>query len=103
MNDLIRREEVIEALKLLTDEDDPYDEGYNLGLNTAILEVKKYIPTAEPKVGNWIEKDGMWCDDPTFRCSVCGEEIELIEGTPKSHGMNYCPNCGARMERRTDE
>ena len=53
----------------------------------------------KPKVGEWIEKSVMWCDDPAFECSICGEEIELIEGTPKSHGMNYCPNCGAKMER----
>lgn len=61
--------------------------------------VKELEEQYKPMVGRWIEKDGMWCDDPTFRCSVCGEEYELLEGTPIDNGMNYCPNCGAKMER----
>lgn len=56
MSDYIKRDDVIEALKLLTDEDDPFDEGYNLGLNTAILEVKKRIPTAEPTIDDIAER-----------------------------------------------
>ena len=77
-----------ELLKALAYDRDQYNKGYH---------------DAEPKVGRWIEKSVMWCDDPTFECSICGEEIELIEGTPKSHGINYCPTCGAKMERRADE
>lgn len=78
-----------ELLKALAYDRDQYNKGYH---------------DAEPKVGKWIEKDGMWCDDPTFRCSVCGEEYELLEGTPIDNGMNYCPNCCSRMfERRADE
>lgn len=49
MSDLIRRDETIKALKLLLDDVDPYDEGYNLGINTAILEIKHRIPTSKVK------------------------------------------------------
>ena len=28
----------------------------------------------------------------------CGNEILLLEGTPKDNGWNYCPNCGAKMD-----
>lgn len=87
MSDLIRRDEVIEALKLLTDEGDLYDEGYNLGLNTAILEVKKRIPTAEPKVGKWKLNKRDVAGEGFFICSCCG--YDAYDAT------DYCPNCGS--------
>lgn len=101
MSDLIRREDVIEVLKLLMDEGDPYDEGYNLGLNTAILEVKKHIPSAE-KTGHWIgtEYDGYADGHPVYdvyECSECGMEYDVTYDGEITH--NYCPNCGAKMER----
>lgn len=106
MNDFIRREDVIEALKLLTDEDDPYDEGYNLGLNTAILEVKKRIPSAEPKVGRWVYEECQRLIDETdegqvfatekkWHCSQCGFSKGFGLYRPNE---KYCPNCGAKME-----
>ena len=47
--------------------------------------------------GKWIEKDG-WDGDVYYDCSVCGKSWTTIEGTPWDNGMNYCPNCGAKME-----
>ena len=97
MSDLISRQEAIEKAKKLLD-----DFGTNAITKwEADYNAENYIkaiPSAE-KVGRWIEKSVMWCDDPTFSCSVCGEEYELLEGTPIDVGMNYCPNCGAKMER----
>ena len=55
------------------------------------------LPSAqsESKTGKWIE-----AYDPfnriSGRCSVCGWEAHLYEDDVV--GMNYCPNCGARME-----
>lgn len=34
----------------------------------------------------------------TYKCSHCGEEQRLIDGTPKDNGWLYCPNCGAKMD-----
>ena len=51
----------------------------------------------ERKTGKWIEKDG-WDGDVYYDCSVCGESWTTIEGTPWDNDMNYCPNCGAKME-----
>ncbi|MCM1508280.1 MAG: hypothetical protein NC177_14300 [Ruminococcus flavefaciens] len=28
----------------------------------------------------------------------CGFEIGLKTGSPKEHGFNYCPACGAKMD-----
>lgn len=51
------------------------------------------IPSAE-KVGEWIiDIRGNWA------CNICGNDP--YHSNMKN--MNYCPNCGARMERRTDE
>ncbi|MBQ7265123.1 MAG: hypothetical protein IJS61_03405 [Firmicutes bacterium] len=53
--------------------------------------------TPQPKTGHWIEKDG-YDGDTYYDCSECGEIWVAIEGTPWDNGMNYCPNCGAKME-----
>ena len=37
----------------------------------------------------------VWVD--VMQCSVCNEYIE------GSHGTNYCPNCGAKMDGDGDE
>lgn len=100
------REEAIEILSDMRAEynlfgDEEEATRYHV-LSWAIQEMKATQP--ERKTGRWIE----WDEDCTWECSSCGEPWTLIEGTPKQNGMNYCPNCGARMEgeevgRREDE
>ena len=64
-----------------------------------------YMPSAHKK-GKWIygEHDVAMCDG--YYCSGCGffvpwdykrEFIDFIDG------YNFCPHCGAPMERGTDE
>lgn len=65
-----------------------------------ILEMIEDAPTieAEPvRRGKWLECEDGW-GDTHYQCSECGKEWYLEAGTPKENGMNYCPNCGARME-----
>ena len=73
-----------ELLKALAYDRDQYNKGYH---------------DAEPKVGRWIEKeDGL--EGQYWDCSVCGISWAFNDsGTPSEHGVNYCPNCGAKMER----
>lgn len=50
----------------------------------------KDVPTIEER------KKGKWIDEHDMTCSVCGFECD----DPYYLGdANYCPNCGARMER----
>ncbi len=90
MSDLIRRDDVLKAL--LGWETDPTDEEIEYTI--------KSIPTAEPKVGKWLWQlaDNGWAD---HICSVCGytKNIDIHV----SLGWKYCPNCGAKMEGKTNE
>lgn len=47
---------------------------------------------AEPvRHGKWIGYAGTIGNE----CSVCGKWIDVLQGTAE---MNYCPNCGCRMD-----
>lgn len=54
-------------------------------------------PTIKPeqKKGKWRKID----DDGIYECSACGIVWTFIEGTPEDNNCNFCPACGARMER----
>ena len=54
--------------------------------------------------GRWIEIEDS-CGDCHYQCTECGEEWNLDAGTPAENNMNYCPNCGAKMDgkRRDDD
>lgn len=47
----------------------------------------------EPKTGHWISEPNCW-----IRCSECGEHYPCVS-IYETKGSNYCPNCGAKMER----
>ena len=69
------------------------DRGIQTGYEIAIELIKRQ-PTidAEPvRHGKWIGYAGTIGNE----CSVCGKWIDVLQGTAE---MNYCPNCGARME-----
>lgn len=37
-------------------------------------------------------------EDKAWVCDKCGEAWTLMEGgTPKSHNMHFCPQCGAKI------
>lgn len=56
----------------------------------------KEVEFVKRKKGKWKETDDGW-DGTYYVCSVCGCPWTLIDGDPADNGMNYCPNCGARM------
>lgn len=65
-------------------------------------EIIQGLPTVEPKTGHWIgtEYDGYADGYPVYdvyECSECGMEYDATDDGEITH--NYCPNCGAKMER----
>lgn len=54
----------------------------------------KAIPAADvaPVVHGWWVKRGC-----KWQCTHC-KVLMSIDGTPKENLLNYCPNCGAKME-----
>jgi DNA-directed RNA polymerase subunit RPC12/RpoP len=54
--------------------------------------------------GKWeeITEYGGW-GETHYRCSVCGEEWHLDDGKPADNNMNFCPKCGARMDKLQGE
>ena len=83
-----------------------YTEGFCDCVDEA-RETIKNMPAADvaPVVhGRWEPEDNYF-DEDTWHCSACSEPFVLIEGTPIGNGMNYCPNCGAKMdgEEQDDE
>lgn len=82
MNDLIRRKDVLKIIK---------DRTYDLHSpiqQRLMLNAIKNIPTAEPKVGEWINDTNY----SGWTCTNC----DYHDGNATD---NYCPNCGAKMER----
>ena len=75
MDDLIRRQDAIDALSQW-DWQDMY-------LPIHFKQLLEELPSAQKK-GHWIDKD------ICYQCSECGYDS-------LGHG-NYCPNCGAYMK-----
>lgn len=60
-------------------------------------------------IADWIEahrdvapvRHGRWIDDAgAQKCSVCGTSFSDLH--PLYEEANYCPNCGARMDKEVD-
>lgn len=62
-------------------------------INGAFKQIKA-LPSVTPrqKVGKWIR-----IDKDKLKCSEC-EVIHYIAQYPQSANINYCPNCGTKME-----
>ncbi len=90
------REEAIKTLRELWREtnDHWYEETYNMA-----IEALNQLPSADVQPvrhGHWETIEG-WDGDEIYRCSKCGAEFVLIDGTPEDNDYFYCPHCGADM------
>ena len=57
------------------------------------LKSRKRANVKEIVYGRWIEKE-KYTFGVMYDCSICGDRI-LDNG----HSWNYCPNCGAKMDK----
>ena len=65
-----------------------------------------YMPAADVapvRHGRWERRNmGLFDEDYAYVCSVCGEVWNLIDSTPEDNNMNYCPSCGALMDKEDE-
>lgn len=51
------------------------------------------------KHAHWIDEELELGEDfCLYKCSNCGEEFQLMDGTPNDNDYGYCPHCGAKMD-----
>ena len=96
MDDLISRQKVIDALADMHCKSD--EDGYVWIIRSDAWARIDALPsvTPEQKRGKW-ETVEDWDGDEHYRCSECGAEFVLIDGTPEDNDNYFCPHCGARM------
>lgn len=84
----IEREEVREAFYMEFDEDYADD----------ITDRLPASDVQEVRHGKWIYdcSDIGWAN---YKCSSCGECFVLEAGTPQENEYNFCPHCGAKMDK----
>lgn len=99
----IEREELVEWLKRIPLKDLSDGRGlcrviFEEDFKRAIKKIPKgIIVDVAPMVhGRWIEQE-KYTFGTMYDCSICGTRI-LDNG----HSWNYCPNCGAKMDRGED-
>jgi len=108
MSDLISRQDAIDAMKKYEElESNNFTDTSPIGMMTVAtiancIEEIVNLPSAEPerKKGKWIEEDLSGYFTPggnsIYHCSECGH----TEGPwPHPRLTNFCPNCGAEMEK----
>ena len=108
MQDLISRQQAIDALDVLCQEHrykipgkietySQYNEAWQDALDRAEGAVFN-LPSSQPerKKGKWINRslNILYPEWERYTCSVCGEH---------SNRYDYCPNCGADMRGERDE
>lgn len=91
MDDLISRQAAIELI-----ENEYRKWGDEYGVSDVLCDLSD-MPSAEPqrKKGKWVDEtfefEPWWVVHHPYKCNQCGERSE--------EDSNFCPNCGAEMEK----
>lgn len=103
MSDYIKREDAIGIVKNLKRFSCFGDDGFvEIPMVYCELMQVATADVAPVRHGRWEEIDDLDFDT-LYRCSVCGEEFHLIDGTPRENQCYYCPCCGSKMDEEVDE
>lgn len=96
MSDLISRQAAIDAIRKSASEFSGFME-MEMYTDDDAVEAINGVPSAEPvRHGKWIKADSQQYfrkHYPFFTCSECGYRKD------SQKKWNYCPNCGARMDK----
>ncbi len=101
MAEYLERESILNAIRKTSN---LYVDQQGLYLSCELIAAMPATDAQPVKHGYWEEVTdyGGW-GDTHYRCSVCGEEWYLEDGKPKDNNMNFCPQCGAKMDAEPDE
>jgi len=74
--------------------------GVNVVMYSPLYKDIKQLPsvTPQPKTGHWITKSHGFPPEPSSVCSECGFDRDFYIRARGFDKINYCPNCGAKME-----
>ena len=64
--------------------------------------ITEEVEFAPVKHGTWIVTPYTDYDD-AWECSACGMLWTFNGGTPQDLDADYCPHCGARMDKEKDD
>lgn len=100
-NDLVSKASAIDIVR--------FECGEWKGLAKTIIKRFEQLPSVQPerKRGKW-EMLQMPISPPVYKCSVCGSHALqsmtgcLMNRHYEANLTNYCPNCGAKMEKLND-
>lgn len=98
-DDLIRRGDAVNAIrKACIMEHIPFSTKTPEGRRTIeAMAAVRNVPAADVTLathGNWVYSE-KYADLVTNKCSICGQTMTTMCGKL----MNYCPNCGAKMDK----
>jgi NADH pyrophosphatase NudC (nudix superfamily) len=103
MPEYIEREALISRLNKVCVTDDVFGMGMQTGIEHTI-NCTKEAPTAdvvEVRHAKWVERKEIFSDYEgeveAIGCSECGKSQRHYQKT------NYCPNCGAKMDKEKDD
>lgn len=107
MNDTIYRDEAIEICERWRQRAKEHHDRNGWYMADILLRFMKEMPSADRPRGEWI-RDKYWSRGAGmgeeygffYKCSLCGYEVE--NGYARCD-FNFCPDCGARMEKIGEE
>ena len=70
-----------------------------------VLKLLDEIPSINTTQGRWIKMTGMMPPEyhGHYECSECGWHMKGLRNSwTREEEMSYCPNCGAKMETKSE-
>lgn len=96
MNDLIRRDEVLETYADIYFDLEQFLPNFKKELDK-IYDALQNIPTTEPLMGKWLDGERVGYNG-TYYYRYCSECLFERNDDDVDKDTPYCPNCGAKME-----